>query len=86
MADALSAVMAGLGPAIPPVPREMRGSSPRMTKEGRGRGRESIATLRTHTSTFPSSVTPATPPDCPAPRIISLCAAPEGIIGKQFSF
>ena len=37
-----------------------------------------------YTNTFPASVTAGSSAE--SPRIISLCAAPDGIIGKQFSF
>ena len=45
-----------------------------------------VRALQHHTSTSPSSVIPAASLSCSGPRIISLCAAPDGIIGKQFSF
>src|SRR5208283_3200138 len=39
-----------------------------------------------YTIILPSSVTALSRLSAASPRIISLCARPEGIIGKQFSF
>src|SRR4051812_18749242 len=68
----------GLDPAISggTLPRRMAGNSPAKTFD----------VARYQTSTRPSSVIPAASPSCSVPRIISLWAAPDGIIGKQFSF
>src|SRR5262249_39239576 len=41
--------------------------------------------LLAHTITFPSSVIASSKLSAASPKIISLCARPDGIIGKQFS-
>src|SRR5271170_3875288 len=69
----------------PPRPCPQAGEEKQGEGEARG-GRSKGGEKAPHTIILPSSVMASSSVSAASPRIISLWARPEGIIGKQFSF